>query len=382
MRRLALSVAFPLALTLAGTCHAAPLPPGNSALPPIRHVFVLLLENESFEVTFGKGSPTSYLSHTLPAQGALLREYYAIGHASLDNYIALISGQAPNDQTQLDCAVFADFKATAPGPDAHGQLPGSGCVYPAIVKTLPDQLEPAGLTWKAYMEDMGRNPARESATCGHARVGQPENTHIAQVGDQYAARHNPFVFFHSIIDDQARCDSHVVNLDRLPHDLASIDSTANYIFITPNLCNDGHDPNCVDGQRGGLTAVDGFLRRWVPLITDSPAFRADGMLIITFDESDRAGAAGSAACCAEQPLPGAKYQPGFNGPGGGRIGAVVLSPFVKPATMSTVPYNHYALLATVEAIFGVERLGYAGERDLQLFGTDVFSAAARHPPAQ
>jgi hypothetical protein len=61
---------------------------------------------------------------------------------------------------------------------------------------------------------------------------------------------------------------------------------------------------------------------------------------------------------------------------------VVLSPFVKPATVSTVPYNHYALLATVEAIFGVERLGYAGERDLQLFGTDVFSAAARHPPAQ
>ena len=147
------------------------------------------------------------------------------------------------------------------------------------------------------------------------------------------------------------------NLDHLTADLSQVSSTANYIFITPNLCHDGHDAHCVDGQPGGLAAIDAFLRKWIPLITDSPAFRADGMLIVTFDESDHGGPAGSAACCGERPLPGAKYQPGFNGPGGGRIGAVVLSPFVKPGTVSTVPYNHYALLATVEEIFGLSRLG-------------------------
>jgi phosphatidylinositol-3-phosphatase len=363
-----------------GTVQAAE--PAGAALPPVRHVFILLLENESFETSFAQQSASPYLAHSLPERGALLKEYYAIGHASLDNYLALISGQAPNDQTQLDCPVFADFRASVPALDEHGQLPGSGCVYPSIVKTLPDQLEAAGLTWKAYMEDMGANPARESATCGHARVGQTENTHVAQLGDQYAARHDPFVFFHSIIDDQARCDRHVVNLAHLTADLSQLASTANYSFITPNLCHDGHDPRCVDGEPGGLAAIDGFLRKWVPLITASPAFRADGMLVVTFDESDRAGGPGSAACCGERALPGAKYRPGFNGPGGGRIGAVVLSPFVKPGTVSSVPYNHYALLASVEAIFGLARLGYAGAPDLRIFGADVFSAAALHPPAQ
>jgi hypothetical protein len=369
-----------LALSLAGGVAAAA--PRQDLLPPIRHVFVLILENESYPVTFGKHSRAGYLAQTLPAQGALLTQYYAIGHASLGNYIALVSGQAPNEQTQLDCAVFADFKASAPALDEHGQLLGSGCVYPPIVRTLPDQLEAQGLTWKAYMEDMGKNPARESATCGHVPVGAPESTHMAQPGDQYAARHDPFVFFHSIIDDQARCDAHVVNLDHLPQDLENPATTANYTFITPNLCNDGHDAHCVDGRRGGLAAIDLFLKQWVPLIERSPAFRTDGVLIVTFDESDGGGAAGSAACCNEMPLPGTKYQAGFRGPGGGRIGAVVLSPFVKPGTVSAVPYNHYSLLSTVETIFRLPALGYAAQPDLKIFGPDVFTAAGPQPPAR
>ncbi len=370
-----------LAVVLSGCSGAAP-PPPVQALPPVRHVFVLLLENQSYAVTFGQQSAAPYLARTLPAQGALLAQYYAIGHASLGNYVALISGQAPNEATQLDCPTFADFKASAAGLDAHGQLRGSGCVYPLVVKTLPDQLEAAGLTWKAYMEDMGKDRARESATCGHVLLGTFETTFVANRSDQYAAKHNPFVYFHSIIDDQARCDAHVVNLERLPQDLQSAATTANYIFITPNLCDDGHDPECVDGRRGGLATIEIFLRTWVPLIVRSPAFQADGVLVITFDESASAGPVGSAACCGEKPLPGARFSPGFGGPGGGRIGAVVLSRFVKPGTVSAVPYNHYSLLRTVEAIFSLPPLGYAAEPDLAPFGPDVFSAAAPPPPAR
>jgi hypothetical protein len=359
----------------AGVPAAAAAPASTAALPPIRHVFLLLLENQSYRDTFGARSPAPYLARTLAAHGALLTQYYAIGHASLGNYVALVSGQAPNEATQLDCPTFVDFKASAPGLDAHGQLRGSGCVYPASVPTLPDQLEAAGLTWKAYMEDMGKDPARERSTCGHMALGRPETTSLASRSDQYAAKHNPFVYFHSVIDNQPRCDAHVVNLEHLPQDLASTATTANYIFITPNLCNDGHDVRCVDGRRGGLAAVNEFLRNWVPLIERSPAFRADGLLVVTFDESDGLGSEGSGACCGEQPLPGAKYQPGFNGPGGGRVGAVVLSPFVKPGTVSAVPYNHYSLLRTVEAIFGLQPLGYAAEPQLRAFGPDVFTAA-------
>ncbi len=368
-------------LATAATLAGAQVP-GAPSLPPVRHVFVLLLENQADEATFGANSPAPYLARTLVSQGARLTQYYAIGHASLDNYIALISGQAPNHETQLDCGIFSEFKPSAAGLDANGQLLGSGCVYPALVRTLPDQLERAGLTWRAYMEDMGNNPAREPAACAHVPVGTRETTQEAQIGDQYAARHNPFVYFHSIIDDRVRCQSHVVNLSLLAHDLKSIATTANYTFITPNLCNDGHDARCVDGRRGGLAAIDGFLRRWVPLITQSPAFRSDGMLVITFDESDGEGAQGSAACCNEQPLPHALYPPGISGPGGGRIGAVVLSPYVRAGTVSRAPYNHYSLLRTVEAIFALPPLGYAAAPDLRVFGADVFTAAAPHPPAQ
>jgi phosphatidylinositol-3-phosphatase len=350
--------------------------------PSIRHVFVLVLENQSYEYTFGPQSPSPYLGSELPARGALLRQYHGIGHYSLDNYLALISAQAPNEETQMDCLVFSEFKPTAAGLDGHGQLQGAGCVYPPIVRTLPDQLEAAGLTWRAYMEDMGSNPARERASCAHVAVGARENTDEASLGDQYANKHNPFVYFHSIIDDQARCDRHVVNLGLLAADLKDAARTPNYVFITPNLCHDGHDDPCVDGQRGGLHAVDQFLRLWVPRITESPAFRESGMLVITFDESGSIGASGSTACCGERGLPGAKYPPGLSGPGGGRIGAVVLSPFIKGGTLSDTPYNHYALLRTVEGIFGLQQLGYAAAPDLEGFGGDVFSAGVPRPPAR
>jgi phosphatidylinositol-3-phosphatase len=366
------------ALLGAAAASAAPAPD----LPPIRHVFVLVLENMSYSHTFAPDSDAPYLARTLPARGALLTQYYAVGHASLDNYLALVSGQAPNQETQLDCPTFSNFRLSAPALDPSGQALGAGCVYPPLVRTLPDQLEAAGFSWKAYMEDMGNDPRREPAACGHVAVGAADPTSVAQRGDQYAAKHDPFVYFHSIIDNQARCESHVVNLTRLPQDLTSAATTPNYVFITPNLCNDGHDARCVDGRDGGLVAIDAFLTHWVPLILESPAYQADGMLIVTFDEGDGVGAEGSGACCGERPLPGARYAPGFNGPGGGRVGAVVLSRFVKAGTVSAVPYNHYALLKTVEALFGLKPLGYAAAAGPRVFGADVFSGAAPHPPAR
>ena len=97
-RRL-LRLATALACGALGSAAAQSAP---AALPPIRHVFVLMLENESYESTFAENSRAPYPAHTLPARGALLRHYYSIGHLSLGNYVALISGQAPNQATQLD----------------------------------------------------------------------------------------------------------------------------------------------------------------------------------------------------------------------------------------------------------------------------------------
>ncbi|MDE2308749.1 MAG: phosphoesterase [Xanthomonadaceae bacterium] len=353
-----------------GACAASPARPSPppAVAAPVRHVFVIVLENEPYQVTFGAQSLAPYLAHVLPKRGALLPNYYGIGHYSLDNYIAMISGQAPNPATQEDCKVFSEFSRRAPGLDANGQVRGEGCVYPADVRTLADQLESAGLDWKGYMEDMGADPAREAATCGHVAIGAQDVTNHASAKDQYADKHDPFVYFHSIIDDPARCARHVVNLDRLAQDLQHAGSTPNFAFITPNLCHDGHDAPCANGEPGGLVSADAFLRRWVPRILASPAFRRDGLLVITFDEGTDAQ-----ACCGEQPLPGGPA-PGLQGPGGGRIGAVLLSPFIVPGTVSRAPYNHYSLLRTVEDFFGLPHLGYAGPPQLRAFGRDVFSA--------
>jgi len=161
-----------------------PTPPGAPArLPPIRHVFILVLENESFATTFGKPAPAPYLGKTLPSKGALLTHYYGIGHHSLDNYLALISGQAPNSETQADCPYVTDFRLSQPKLDANGQASGKGCIYPPLVRTLADQLEAAKLTWKGYMEDMGNDPAREATTCGHSPLGGEERTGRATPSD-------------------------------------------------------------------------------------------------------------------------------------------------------------------------------------------------------
>src|ERR1700709_1056394 len=77
--------------------------------PAITHVFVINLENEDYQTTFGAKSPAPYLSQTLRSQGLLLEQYFAIGHLSLDNYIAEVSGQGPSKQTQRDCSTYNEF---------------------------------------------------------------------------------------------------------------------------------------------------------------------------------------------------------------------------------------------------------------------------------
>ncbi len=366
-----------LLLTSMGTPPAMASALQVKAAAPVRHVFVIVLENQPFQASFGEQSPAPYLARVLPAKGALLKRYYAIGHYSLDNYIALISGQAPNTATQDDCHIYSNFKLrSTKQPGAYGQALGKGCVYPSWVQTVANQLQAKGDTWKGYFEDMGKDPSRESASCAHVPIGAKDWTEHATAKDQYAAKHNPFIYFHSIIDDQASCNAHVVNLNLLQADLRSIQTTPNYSFIVPNLCHDGHDALCANGQPGGLVAVNQFLKIWVPKILAAPAFRKNGLLLITFDEGS---ASDGQACCHEMKLPGGP-KPGRLGPGGGRIGAVALSPFIRPGTVSEVPYNHYSFLRTVEDFFGLSHLGYAAAPGLQPFGRDIFTGEYRKKP--
>jgi phosphatidylinositol-3-phosphatase len=338
-----------------------------SPLPPIKHVFVIVLENKGFDETFGYQSAAPYLSLTLPGKGALVPNFYGVTHESLGNYLALVSGQGSNVLTQADCQLYVNV---IPGTiRADGQAIGDGCVYPSGVRTIADQLTRAGLTWKGYMEDMGNAPGQPQ-TCRHPAFLSPDSTQRARVGDQYAARHNPFVYFHSLLDSGA-CARYDVPLDRLPADLASAASTPNYSFITPNLCNDGHDATCVDGHVGGLTGDNRFLSTWVPRILRSPAYRAGGLLAVVFDESDGTD---SSACCGERQFPNVVSNGFlFPGLGGGRTGAVLLSPYIDPGTVDNTAYNHFSLLRSTEDLFGLGHLGYAAQAGLRSLGVDAFT---------
>ena len=387
-----------------------------TAAARVKHVFVIVLENKNYSDTFGTSTQDPYLQKTLVPMGGLLTEYYGTGHVSLDNYISLISGQAPTQDTVNDCLPslsggsignYNNVEVVGPAPDGQVAAKG-GCIYPKQVKTLVDQMSERGLTWKGYMGDMGNDPARESATCGHPQIGVgTDNTNTAEapstsvpLGDAYATRHDPFMYFHSIIDSPS-CNTHVVNLDaHLAKDLERASTTPNLVFITPNLCDDGHDGSgtgaagttCANGQPGGLTSIDAFLKKWVSQIMASAAYKEDGLIVITFDESsytttEATNSSGQTVvditfpgqtCCDEQPGPNlAGVRPGsitlvntatlqenivVDGYGGDRIGAVLLSPFVKPGSTSETQYNHYSLLRSLEDIFELhEHLGYAAD---------------------
>jgi len=416
----------------------------RAALPEgaIRHVILIDLENESFASTFGPGSPATYLNNTLKPQGELIENYYATGHVSLDNYIAQVSGQAPNPLTSSDCAAVTGgalqglFANVTPGgldPNQTaypGQVDGSGCVYPQGVQTIGDQLDRTSsdddhrrLAWRQYSEDMGNTPARDlgaadplgGTDCAHPLVGGSDPTNTATAADQYATRHNAFVYFHSVIDDARSCNAHVVPLGtvavgtggspdvfsgHLAQDLSRESTTPQFAFISPNLCNDAHDATChgtnvEGGTIGGLTAADLWLKHWMPLILGSPAYQSGHTLVvITFDEGNPV--TDTTSCCFEQPGP-AQALPGISpllqafgvnpagpGTGGGKVGAVLLNPryIVAGTDNTTGSYNHYSALRSYEDLLGIEHggsdgqghLGFAGQAGLQPFGTDVFNA--------
>ena len=268
--------------------------------------------------------------------------------------------------------------------------------------------------------------------CAHPPLNGPDNTNLAspatatEPADQYATRHNGFMYFHSIIDNTAECDANVVPLGRvavgspsrfdgtrlpdtfsghLVDDLRQEWTTPRFGWITPNLCDDGHDSTCAGpntiGQTGagagGLHGADEFLAHWMPLLMASPAYRSGQMLIVvTFDEAElgrcqrllrrdpRAGQpdswlllAARADLCAVRP---ADPQSG-SGRRRGRRGSA-RSALIRPGSVDTSgEYNHYSALRSYEDLLGITRggtdglghLGFAGAPGLTPFGPDVFN---------
>ncbi|MCU4185476.1 alkaline phosphatase family protein [Acidiferrimicrobium sp. IK] len=301
----------------------------------IKHVWLIILENKSYDATFTGLNNNTYLWKALPQQGVLLKDYFGTGHFSLDNYTSLVSGQATMPADQNDCPQYADAVGSVvkTGPDAGqfaeagapyatstvapegGANQGTGCVYPASVKTLFNQFDSAGVSWKGYAQDMGNpdasGPAHDVNSCGGpgnpAGAGVP-NPGSANATDQYVPKHFPFPWFESLLTNPADCNpAHIASLfsstSGLYHDLQSESTTPAFSWITPNNCSDAHDAVCAGNNlsggfsdpntpkppvnyTGGLYASDLFLEHVIPEIEASPAFKDGGLIDVTFDEAN------------------------------------------------------------------------------------------------
>jgi hypothetical protein len=312
-RRLAKTLFAIVAVALAAAaCGPAGGPP--VALPEpvdIPHastsrIVMVVMENEEATAVIGNGH-APYLNR-LARRAGLKARSYAIRHPSLPNYLALTSGST------------------------HGV--SSDCTSCHVAgANLADQLDAAHVGWRAYLEDLPRPCFRG-----------------ARAGD-YAKKHDPFMYYDSVVSDAARC-RRVVSFAALASDLRRGTMPA-YSFIAPNLCHDGHDCD--------LSAADDFLSGLVP-----PLLRAlgrHGYLVLTWDE----GTSGAGCCRIAH---------------GGRIVTMVVGRDVRPGSRSGRPVDHYGVLATVEDSLGLGRLGAAAD---PVHGTlrDLFKHFApirRQPP--
>src|SRR5258706_11042601 len=243
---------------------AASPSPEPSAPPSPSHIFVIVMENRSYDQVIGNG----YIAQ-LAAKYGVATDYHGVSHPSLPNYLAMTSGSTRG---------IAD--------DGFHALPAGG---------LGTQLTDAGIEWRAYMEGM---------TNGCFRSPYP-----------YALKHNPFAYYASA------CPPQVVPLTQLAPDVAG--AVPQFVWITPNLCHDGHDCSS--------SVADAWLAQTVPSILSSNAWQDGGMLGITWDEGEDSA---------------------------NSVLTLIVRP--DPAThTSAKPYDHYSLLATIEDLLGVARLGQA-----------------------
>lgn len=321
-----ITVSFALGALLAGAAQGAPEKklPRHSA---VQHVFVVVLENSTYDEITGPTAATTmpYLT-SLAAKGVTLDQMFAVDHASLGNYIALTSGYEANDKTKADCFQY-------------------DCVYPTGQDdNVANQLEAKHITWKAYMDGMTQ-PCQKPPTQG---ASDP-----FVVG--YATRHDPFMYYSSIVDDPTRCAAHVVPFSQLATDLGGA-HVPSYAFISPDTCNDAHDR----GDNCGLTHADDWMKQNVQPILDSKAYKQGGVLIITTDESEGADSSG---CCGNAQ--------------GGHIATFVISPLVaKPGSRTSTQYTHFSTLRWIENSFGLPCLRHACDPGTKAFGTDVFKKKA------
>jgi phospholipase C len=305
---IALVAAVALMVPLAASAHVNTRDGSNSGIDNFQHVFVIMMENTSYTSLIGN-SNAPFINSTAKKFG-FAKSYFGVAHPSQPNYIAATSGStngvADDNDTTID------------------------------VPNIVDQLETHGRTWKGYMQSLSLcNGNLLAHACGN---------------QLYERKHNPFVSYKDVQMNPARM-ANIVDFSQFSTDLAH-NKVPNYSWISPDQCNDMHgrastpsDP-CDFSQVQSLIATgDAFLKSTVKAITNSQAWQnSNSAIFITWDESDFPFADTSGCCDAN--------------PGGGHVVTLVLLSENETARTSSVAYNHYSMLSTVEGAWNLGCLAF------------------------
>jgi phospholipase C len=257
---------------------AASTAQASSRVPPFEHVVVIVFENKERDHILGSRSAPTFNSYA--KRFANLTAYYAVGHPSLPNYIALVSGGTQGITTNCtDCVVDA--------------------------RSIADSLEGAGRTWRTYAQ------------------GLPYSGFTGPAFRRYAKKHNPFLYFSSIVNDPKR-RNRVVPLVHLARDVRAR-ALPDFSLVVPDMCNSMHD--C------GVGVGDKWLRRVAAPLLKLPRTA----IFVLFDE-------GSTSIR-----------------GGGHIAALALGTAVRPSSRYRALSGHYEVLRTIEDAWGLPRLGASAE---------------------
>ncbi len=335
-----------------------------------------MLDDEPYATAFGPASPAHYLTGTLEHEGELLVRYYAVAHEQLANAIALVSGQGPTPQTAQNCPTYENVVPGSAG--AEGQVSGSGCVYPSATQTLAGQLAAKHLTWRSYQEGMdepGAGAGSADGACGHPALGAPDPTSAPTppAGQTYATWRNPFVYFHSLIDSSA-C---AMTTRRAGQARSRTFRARGARRASPTSCPTA--ATTATRRRAHRSARwDECRRRMVaegrPGDHGLKGIQENGLLVLTVDEAPSSGeyedSVLAAASRVSRPA-GAHGRDRAAGRGTGRRAAALAvhqrrgdrSGHVQPLLAA----------ATVEDLYGLGHLGYAGGKEVSSFAPALFT---------
>lgn len=286
-----------ISFALSSSAASASTTDNRSDLKNFQHVWVIMMENTGYGQLIG--NPNAPWINSAAATFGLATDYHGVTHPSQPNYIAATSGSTNG--------VTGDSDTTL------------------NVANIADQVEASGRTWRAYMQGFSTCATPTQSLCPSASVGL------------YARKHNPFITYDDIRNNAARM-ANIVDFSQFDTDLAS-GNVPDYSWISPDQCHDMHgvagQPNCGFGQEQALIAAgDAFLSETVGKIMASSAWTGNSVIFVTWDESEFPFADTSGCCDAN--------------PGGGHVMTLVISHSNHSPAMSSVAYNHYSMLATIE----------------------------------